>query len=92
MDAKHKQVVTSYPVAVKWEQTRLHVANPIPWHARAEIVQCSDCETRYLVTDGFPRTQFLNALKEHHQKTQPHPDCIPSEPNWTRIEDCNCGR
>jgi hypothetical protein len=91
MEAKHKQVVTTSPVAIKYGQGRVHVANPIPWHARSEVFQCPDCETLYIVTEGFPRSQFLEALKNQHREKAAHPDCIFSEANWTRIEDCNCG-
>jgi len=92
MDAKHKQVITTYPVALKYGQGRLHVANPIPWHAHSETVQCPECETLYILSGGFPKVQFLETLKKQHQNKQEHPDLIPSAPEWTSISDCTCGR
>lgn len=92
LDKPHKQVVTTYPVAIRFGQTRLHVASPIPWHARSEAIKCPDCETVYIVTEGFPRVQFFTSLRQQHDLSQPHPDYIASEPAWTRIENCaNCG-
>jgi len=91
MDKPHKQVITTYPVALKYGQSRLHVASPIPWHASSEAVKCPQCEIFYIVTSGFPRDKLFEALKEHHDKKQQHPDLIPSAPEWTRIEECTCG-
>ena len=92
MDKPHNQVVTTYPVAIKYGQARLHVANPIPWHAFSEAMKCPDCETIYIVTDGFPKMQFLQTVKKHHENKQAHPDHIASDPNWTKIDSCDCGR
>jgi hypothetical protein len=92
MDKPHKQVVTTYPIALKFGQTRLHVASPIPWHARSEAIQCPDCKTVFIVTDGYPKLEFFNELKKQHDKHEAHPDYIASAPQWTRIEECsNCG-
>ena len=91
MDKPHKQVVTTYPVAIKSGQSRLHVANPIPWHARCENMKCPDCEIVFIVTDGFPKVQFLETLKKHHMNQEAHPDYIASTPEWTKIADCACG-
>jgi hypothetical protein len=90
MDKAHKQVVTTYPVALKYGQGRLHVPNPIPWHAQTEAVRCPNCETIFLLTSGFPKLQFFEALEKQHKNNEQHPDFIPSAPEWTRIEDCDC--
>jgi len=91
MDKPHKQVITTYPVAIKSGQSRLHVASPIPWHARCENVKCPDCETVFIVSDGFPKAQLLESLKKQHNNKEEHPDHIASAPEWTRITDCACG-
>jgi len=92
MDIPHKQVITTYPVALKYGQGRLHVENPIPWHARSEAVRCPECETLFIVSEGFPRVEFLETLKKQHQNRKDHPDLIPSAPEWTRVSKCDCGR
>lgn len=91
MDKPHRQVVTTYPVAIKYGQGRMHVPNPIPWHAVSQTLKCPDCDVIYILTDGFSRTQFFNELKQQHQNGRGHPDYIPSEPVWTSDSDCNCG-
>jgi hypothetical protein len=91
MDKLHKQVVTTYPVAIKSGQSRLRVASPIPWHARCENMKCPDFETVFIVTDGFPKVQFLETLNKHHEIKIQHPNYIASEPEWTKIADCACG-
>jgi hypothetical protein len=91
MDKSHKQVITTYPIALKHGQSRLHVQSPIPWHAHSEAVKCPQCETFYILTSGFPKVQFLETLKKHHEKKEQHPDLISSAPEWTTISDCDCG-
>lgn len=91
MDNPHKQVVTTYPVAIKFGQARVHVQNPIPWHANSQGFQCPQCETIFIVTEGFPKAQLLAALESQHKNEEIHPDVIPSEPIWTTIADCRCG-
>jgi hypothetical protein len=90
MDKPHKQVITTYPVAIKHGQTRLHVPNPIPWHYQSEAIQCPACKTIYIVTVGFSRVELLAALGKQHADNIEHPDLIPSAPEWTRIEACDC--
>lgn len=90
MEKLHKQVVTTYPVAIKHGQGRLHVQDPIPWHVRCEHIKCPQCETIFIVTDGFPKVQFLEELARQHKVQEQHPDCIPSAPDWTRIVECDC--
>jgi hypothetical protein len=91
MDKPHKQVRTTYPVAIKSGQGLVHVPNPIPWHATDEHVKCPRCETVFIMTEGFPKAQLLAALEAQHKEEEEHPDVIPSEPNWTSIADCDCG-
>lgn len=91
MDEPHKQVVTTYPVAIKSGQTRVHVKNERPWHAKSEEVKCPKCETVFIVTDGFPKALLLEALEVQHKNQEVHPDFIPSEPTWTRVIECDCG-
>jgi hypothetical protein len=91
MDKPHKQVVTTYPVALKYGQGRLHVPNPIPWHAQSETVKCPEYETLFLLTSGFPKVQFLQTLKKQHENKEQHPDLIASAPEWTSVSDCDCG-
>jgi hypothetical protein len=90
MDIPHKQVITTYPVAIKSGQGRVHVRSPIPWHPDGGTVKCPECETVFIVTQGFPNDQLLKTLETQHRRNQEHPDCISSEANWTRIEDCDC--
>lgn len=92
METPHKEVVTTYPVAIKSAQRRVHVPNPIPWHAKSGAVQCPECETVFIVTQGFPRTRLLETLKRQHEQGKDHPDYIASEPEWTHITECDCGR
>jgi hypothetical protein len=90
MNKPHKQVITTYPVAIKYLQGRLHVPNPIPWHVHTEAVQCPECETVFVLTSGFPKLQFLETLKKQHQNHEEHPDLIPSAPEWTKVSECHC--
>jgi len=92
MEEPHNQVVTTYPVAIKSGQQRVHVPMPIPWHAKSETVQCSECETVFIATEGFPKTRLLESLHKQHERGQGHPDYIASEPEWTHVSECDCGR
>ncbi len=91
MDKQHKQVITTYPVAIKFGQAQIHVQNPIPWHAKSEAVKCPKCEKVFIVTDGFPKAQLLEALETQHKNQEAHPDFIPAEPTWTSVTECSCG-
>ncbi len=91
MDKPHKQVITTYPVAIKSGQRRVHVQNPIPWNAHSEKVKCPKCETVFIVTKGFPKGQLLEELETQHKNQKTHPDFIPSEPTWTAVRECDCG-
>ena len=91
MDKKHKQITTTYPVALKYGQGRVHVAHPIPWHTQCELVKCPDCEVHFILTGGFSRMQFLELVQAQHKRGEKHPDHIPSAPEWTSISDCDCG-
>jgi hypothetical protein len=90
MDKPHKQVITTYPVAIKHGQGRLHVPNPIPWHVHSEAIKCPTCETVYIVTSGFPRVELFKTLEKQHADKNEHPDHIASAPEWTRVADCDC--
>jgi pyrimidine deaminase RibD-like protein len=90
MDMPHEQVVTTYPVAIKMGQRRLHVPNPIPWHVRSQTIKCPDCETTFIVTEGFPQQQLFETLKQQHRSDTLHPDYIASAPEWTRVAACDC--
>lgn len=92
MDKPHKQAITTYPVALKYGQGRIHISNPIPWHARSEFVKCPDCEVIFVVTEKFPMEQLLETLAKQHKNREEHPDMIPSAPEWTRTGDCDCQR
>lgn len=91
MDKPHKRVVTTYPVAIRMGQGRIHVEHPIPWHYKSDAVQCPECEVIFTVSEGFAQEKLLEALKKHHADQQEHPDLIPSEPTWTKTAECNCG-
>jgi hypothetical protein len=91
VDKPHQQVVTTYPVAIKSGQARVHVQNPNPWHAKSEAVKCPKCETVFIVDESFPKAQLLEALERQHKNQEAHPDFIPSEPIWTTVSECNCG-
>jgi hypothetical protein len=92
MDKPHKQVITTYAVAIRFGQGRVHVPirHLIPHHAKSEAVKCPMCETVFIVTDGFPRVQFLETLETQHKNKETHPDVIPSEAAWTRVAECDC--
>lgn len=90
MEKPHKRVITTYPVAIKHGQGRIHVPDPIPWHVLSEHVQCPHCDTIYILTVGFPKVQFLETLRKQHESKQSHPDFIPSAPEWTKVSDCDC--
>jgi hypothetical protein len=92
MDKPHKQVVTSYPVAIKYGQGRIHVENPIPWHAHCEVVQCPKCDIAFVATSGFPKLDLMKALAKDHADKKDHSDYIPSAPEWTHVQDCGCSR
>jgi hypothetical protein len=90
MDRPHKQVITTYPVAIKSGQSRVHVQNQIPWQAKSETVRCPKCETVFIVTEGYPKAQLLAELETQHKNQKMHPDFIPSEPTWTTVTECDC--
>ena len=90
MDKPHKQVVTVYPLAIKKGQTRVHVRNPIPWHSKNEQIKCPKCEAVFIVDEGFQK--LLRKLEAQHKNQEQHPDFIPSDPNWARLCECDCGR
>ena len=94
MNKPHKRVKTTSPVAIKHGQGRVHVpGNPIPWHAFAEAFKCPDCETVYILAadrvGGFPKSKFLEVVKEHHKTKQEHPDYISFD--FATVADCDCG-
>jgi hypothetical protein len=91
MDNPHKQVVTTYPVAIRMGQGRVHVQHPIPWHYQSDAVQCPECEAVFIASEGFAEVKLFAELKKHHADHQDHPDMIPLEPTWTKIAECNCG-
>lgn len=91
MNKPHKQVVTTSPVAIRQGQARLHVADEHPWHRITRIVKCPKCEVAYIATGDFPKEQLLTALEKQHQNREEHPDYFPSAPEFTRIDDCECG-
>lgn len=87
MDKPHKQLITTYPVAIKSGQTRVHIPNPIPWHAFCEYIRCPKCDTIFVVTSGFPRIELLRALENQHENPGQHSDYIaafPSGPHRNR--------
>jgi hypothetical protein len=92
MDRQHKQVVTTYPLAIKSGQGRIHVPNPIPWHPDGGTLKCPDCETIFILTAGFPAAKLLTVLRDNHANRREHDDYVPSEETWTKVADCDCGR
>jgi hypothetical protein len=91
MDKPHKQVDSSSPVAIKSGQTRIHVSDSHhPWHRFVGSVQCPDCETIYIVTNGFPLDKFMEILKKQHQSKAEHPDYIASDPDFASTSECKC--
>jgi hypothetical protein len=92
MDAKHKQVKTTYPVAIKQGQGRVHVRGNSIWHAFTETFKCPECETVYILAadrvGGFPTAKLLEVVKEQHKKKQEHPDYITFD--LVTEADCNC--
>ena len=91
METPHKEVVTTYSVAIKSGQKRVHVREERPFHAFPRRVKCPDCETVFIVDREFSDQDVLDALAKHHQAKVDHPDYIASQPAWTHIEDCDCG-
>lgn len=90
MDKPHKQLITTYPVAIRNSQSRLHIPNPIPWHAQSEYIKCPKCDAIFIVTNGFPKVELLKALEKQHDNHTAHPDYIASAPEWTRETVCDC--
>jgi hypothetical protein len=92
MNAKHKRVVTTSPVAIKNGQARVHIPDPIPWHAFAQAVKCPECETVYIVAAdsslGIPTVKLLEVVKEQHKNNQEHPDYIAF--SIVSTTDCDC--
>lgn len=74
MDKSHKQAVTTYPVAIKGGQGRVHVIPYGTWHRREEPLKCPQCETVFILTDGFPKEKVLEYLAKHHRDHEDHPD------------------
>jgi len=91
MDRPHQQILSTYPVAVKYGQGRIHVRSPIPWHHKCEDLKCPQCGTSFSVTVGYPREDFLNQLDSDHRNNREHADCISSGPNRVKTADCDCG-
>lgn len=91
MDKPHQQLVTTYPVAIKSGQSRIHIPSPIPWHPAGGTLKCPKCDTIFILTAGFPRDKLLKTLEANHASNQEHPDYVPSDETWTRVADCNCG-
>jgi hypothetical protein len=92
METPHKQVVTSYPIAIKSGQRRIHVREERPFHAFVRPVKCPDCSTVFIADRELSDQDVLDALAKHHHAKVDHPDYIASQPVWTQIEDCECGR
>jgi hypothetical protein len=92
MNSPHQQVLTTYAVAIKYGQGRVHVADPIRHHARTEAIKCPECETIFLKSQGFPMRQLLEELATQHKNGERHPDLIASAPAWTSVAVCDCGR
>jgi hypothetical protein len=95
MDAKHKQLKTTNPVAIKHGQGRVHVpGSPIPWHAFTEAFKCPECETVFVLAadrvGGFPTAKLLEVVKEQHKKKLEHPDYITFDP--VTVADCDCNK
>jgi hypothetical protein len=95
MDAKHKRVVTTNPIAIKHGQSRVHAPHPIPWHAFTQAVKCPECETVYVVAAdsvlGIPAQKLLDVVNEQHKNKQEHPDYIAFDTAFTNVSDCDCG-
>jgi hypothetical protein len=92
MDKPHKEVRTTYPVAIKKGQERIHVRgeNLIPWHARADELKCPKCDAVYIASSNYPSEDLLLEMLNHHRDQLEHPDYVASAPAWTHIRECNC--
>jgi hypothetical protein len=73
MDKPHKQVITTYHVAIKFGQPRVQIQNLIPWHASSEAIKCLVCETVYLGSEGFAEVKLLTMLESQHDNQEAHP-------------------
>lgn len=92
MEKQHKQLATTSPVAIKSGQRRVHIPSPIPWHPDAGAVKCPKCDAIFVLTQGFPAEKLIQDLDAQHKKGQSHPDFFASDPHFTHLEDCDCGR
>lgn len=94
MDKPHKQVVTTYPVAIRKGQGQVHVLNERPFHAFSQTIKCPTCAAEFIVASDskdFSPADFLTALAKHHTAQQgQHLYYIASAPEWTSIADCDC--
>ncbi len=63
MDKPHLQVITTYPVAIKSGQARIHVPSPIPWHPDGGTLKCPKCDTTFILTLGFPTEKLVKPSK-----------------------------
>lgn len=78
MDKPHQQVITTYPVAVRFGQERIHVQNTIPWHFHCVDTKCPQCEVEFVADSGFAVSDLIQALEKDHAENREHPDYIPS--------------
>jgi hypothetical protein len=95
-NAPHKQLITTYPVAIKFGQGRVHLARLAePWLGDAGTVRCPNpkCETVFTVTKehnkGFPTDSLLERLEADHQNQKEHPDYIAFD-SAMNITECDC--
>lgn len=91
MDAEHKQVVTTYPVAIRSGQTRIHIPHGESQGIEGELT-CPDCPTTFIVVGDFSTDILLAQLAHQHKNGRSHPDYIPAKPEWTSVVDCKCGK
>lgn len=88
MDKPHQKIVSTYPIAIKNGQPRIHV----PTYFGSYKVRCPNCDTTYAASCDFPLVELLDAFKVHHRGKIEHPDYIASEPSFTSLEYCDCDR
>jgi hypothetical protein len=91
MNKPHKQVITTYPVAIKQGQSRVHIIPYGTWHHRQEPLKCPECEAIFVLTDDFPKEKVLESLAKDHKDNEGHPDYLASDVYYTHLEDCTCG-
>jgi hypothetical protein len=91
MDTPHKNIGGTSPVALKFNQQRVHLlGDPIPWHVHRGYVYCPTCSEKYSLLGDYPADRCIAELTKHHEENKDHPDVLRLDPAFTPIVPCYC--